>query len=128
MDQLRDRVKAETGEEPVLTGMAWTVPGELTFYCRGRPVAYSFGFALGERRSQYDLWRPNPVADAQAFRGRSFLYIGDDVPAVADAFDRLEPPVRVVHAEEGVPVAVWTVWVCHGYRGFPEHPDRPTRY
>lgn len=119
LDLLRDRVKRETGREPVLAGMVWTTPGELAFYCRGHPEAYSFGLALADRHSQYDLWRPNPVADAQVFRGRPFLYVGDEIPEAAEVFDRVEPPVRVVHAEEGVPVAVWTVWVGHGFRGFP---------
>jgi 4-amino-4-deoxy-L-arabinose transferase-like glycosyltransferase len=119
LDRLRERVNRETGAEPVLAGMVWTTPGELAFYCRGHPEAYSFGLALADRHSQYDLWRPNPVADAQAFRGRSFLYIGDEIPEAAEVFDRVEPPVRVVHQENGVPVAVWKVWIGHGFRGFP---------
>ena len=106
--------------------MVWTTPGELSFYCRGHPEAYSLGLALADRHSQYDLWRPNPLADAQAFRGRTFLYVGEEIPDAADVFDRVEPPVRVVHAEDGVPVAVWTVWVGHGFRGFPRaRPGRP---
>lgn len=118
VDQLRARVRAETGQEPVLAGMVWTIPGELSFYCGGHPEAYSFGLALADRHSQYDMWRPNPVADAQAFRGRPFLYIGDEIPNAADVFDRVEPPVRVVHTEAGVPVATWTIWVAYGFRGF----------
>ena len=85
--------------------MTWTIPGELAFYCDGHPPAYSLGLALADRHSQYDLWRPDPVADAQAFRGRTFVYVGDVIPVAA--FDRIEPPARVVHAESGVPVAVW---------------------
>ena len=118
LDSLRTRVKNETGEEPVLAGMIWTIPGELSFYCRDHPEAFSFGLALADRHSQYDLWRPNPVADAQAFRGRTFLYVGEIIPA-AELFDRVEPPRRVLHAEDGVPAAVWTIWVGHGFRGFP---------
>lgn len=127
VDRIRDRVKGETGNGPVLAGMVWTIPGELSFYCRGHPEAYSFGPALADRHSQYDLWRPNPVADAQAFRGRSFVYVGDEIPRAEEVFERVEPPVRVVHAENGVPVAVWTVWVCHGFRGFPPR-QAPTGY
>ncbi|MDB5306002.1 MAG: hypothetical protein JWO38_204 [Gemmataceae bacterium] len=127
VDQIRDRVECETGRDPVLAGMLWTTPGELSFYCRGHPEAYSFGLVLGDRHSQYDLWRPNPAADAQVFRGRSFVYIGDEIPAAGDAFDRVEPPVKVVHSEDGVPVAVWTVWVGHGFRGFSGPSRRPGR-
>jgi 4-amino-4-deoxy-L-arabinose transferase-like glycosyltransferase len=119
LDTLCDRVRRETGQEPVLAAMVWTTPGELAFYCRGHPEAYSFGLALADRHSQYDLWRPNPLADAQAFHGRPFLYVGEKIPEAADVFERVEPPIRVVHEEGGVPVAVWTVWVGHGFRGFP---------
>jgi 4-amino-4-deoxy-L-arabinose transferase-like glycosyltransferase len=128
LDRVRERVERDTGREPVLAGMRWHVPGELSFYCRGRPEAYSFGPALEDRHSQYDLWRPNPTADAQAFRGRSFVYVGEAIPAADRVFDRVEPPIRVVHAEDGVPVSAWTVWVGHGFRGFPEgyRVTRPT--
>jgi len=128
LDRVRDRVKHETGAEPVLAGVRWHIPGELAFYGRGRPEAYSFGPALEDRHSQYDLWHPNPTADAQAFRGRSFVYVGEEIPAADGVFDRVEPPFRVVHAEYGVPVSAWTVWVGHGFRGFPEgyRLTRPT--
>jgi len=119
IDRVRDRVKGDTGTDPALAGMLWTTPGELAFYCRDHPPAYSFGLALADRHSQYDVWRPNPVADAQEFRGRSFVYVGDEIPNAAAVFDRVEPPIRVVHTEDGVPVAAWTVWVGHGFRGFP---------
>ncbi len=128
LDRVRDRVERETGADPVLAGVRWHLPGELAFYCRGRPEAYSFGPALEDRHSQYDLWRPNPTADAQAFRGRSFVYVGDEIPAADRVFERVEPPFQVVHTELGAPVSVWTVWVGHGFRGFPEgyRLTRPT--
>ncbi|MBN9520873.1 glycosyltransferase family 39 protein [bacterium] len=128
VDRVRERVERETGRDPVLAATRWTTPGELSFYCRGRPEAYSFGPALEDRSSQYDLWRPNPTADAQAFRGRTFIYVGEAIPAADRVFDRVEAPFRVVHAEQGIPVSVWTVWVMHGFRGFPEgyRLTRPT--
>ena len=104
------------GEEPLLGAMAWTVPGELGFYCENHPQAYSFGAAVGDRFSQYDLWRPNPVSDAQAFAGRTFVYVGDEPPP--GVFDRVEFACRVTHSECGVPLATWSIWVCTGYRGF----------
>lgn len=124
VDRVRDRLRRDTGQEPVLAGMLWTMPGELAFYCRGHPEAYSFGLALADRHTQYDLWRPNPVLDAQAFQGRSFVYVGEEIPAAASVFDRVEPPVRVTHQEDGVPVAVWTIWVGHGFRSLPDRKLR----
>ena len=125
VDVVRDRVRSETGEEPLVAGTVWNVPGALGVYCKGHPETYSFGLAMADRHSQYDMWHPNPVADAQAFRGRTFVFVGDGLPADAGVFERVEPPTIVVYREEGVPVAVWWVWVGHGFRGFPEKPPVP---
>jgi 4-amino-4-deoxy-L-arabinose transferase-like glycosyltransferase len=114
IDRLRD-----VNPNAILAGMTWTIPGELSFHCTGHPEAYSFGPALADRRSQYDLWRPNPVSDPEALHGRTFLYVGDEIPEFGEVFDRVEEPIRVTHVESGVPLARWTVWVCHGFRGFP---------
>ncbi len=124
-----DRVRGElrgAGVEPVLAGSGWTYPGEVAFYCAGHPIVYSVGPALGDRHSQYDLWRPNPIADAQAFLGRTFVVVGVWSPALRQAFDEVEAPREVVHREGGRPVAGWSVTVCRGFRGFPGHAA--TRY
>ena len=116
-----DRVRAElcdAGTEPVLAGASWTLPGLLGVYCDGHPTAYSFGPALGDRRSQYDFWRPNPVWDPGTFRGRTFVLVGDVSPAVFKAFAAVDVPRVVRYCEGGQPVAVWTVTVCRGFRGF----------
>ena len=124
IDRIRDRVRRGSGHDPALAGMLWTLPGELSFYCRDHPPAYSFGSALADRHSQYDCWRPNPVADPELFRGRTFLYVGEAIPNFDEVFDRVEAPMYVTHFEAGIPIARWTVWVCNGYRGFPERRTR----
>ncbi len=116
-----DEARKAAGDEAVVATMAWNVPGELGFYCSGHPTVYTFAPAVGDRFSQYDLWRPNPVADAQAFRGRTFVYVGDRLPD--GVFERLEFVRRVTHTGGGVPVASWQVWVGRGYRGF-DHAER----
>jgi hypothetical protein len=118
------RVRGETKQAPALAGMLWTIPGELSFYCERRPEVYSFGSALADRHSQYDIWRPNPVDDPERFRGRTFIYVGDPIPNAEQVFERVEPPIRFTHREAGIPVASWTIWVCHGYRGFPKRETR----
>jgi hypothetical protein len=120
VDELREQVRAEEGVDPALAGMTWTIPGELAFYCRGYPTVCTFGPALADRYSQYDVWRPNPVADAQVFRGRTFVYVGDLTPELQQAFDRADPPVEVVASDGGTPVADWRVRVLRGFRGFPD--------
>jgi len=124
VDAIRARVRAQTGQDPLLAGMVWTIPGELSFYCEGHPEAYSFGLALADRHSQYDLWRPNPVADAQVFEGRTFLYVGEEIPGMTDVFDRVEAPIRVEYAQDGQVLAAWTIWIGHGFRGFREISHR----
>ena len=128
VDSVREGVFAETGEQPLIAGMTWTVPGELGFYCRGNPRVYSFGLALADRFSQYDLWRPNPVLDAQDFGGRTFVYIGEALPE--GAFDRMEPVRTVTPTRDGVPVASWKIWIGRGFRGFGPLAERghPLRY
>jgi len=119
VDRLRERVAAESGAGPVLAGTYWSIPGQLGFSCSGHPSAYAIGIPnCSDRHSQYDFWRPNPVSDAQDFLGRSFVIVGEIGPGVALAFERVEPRIRVVHAENGIPLQEWTIWVCHGFRGF----------
>ncbi|AWM37320.1 hypothetical protein GobsT_47250 [Gemmata obscuriglobus] len=120
VDAIRDRVRDETGQDPLVAGTVWNLPGALGVYCKGHPETYSFGLAMADRHSQYDVWRPNPIADAQEFRGRTFVFVGDGLPADTTVFERLELAKIVTYREEGVPVSVWWVWVGHGFRGFPE--------
>jgi len=108
------------GEEPVLAAVYWTVPGELAFYCRDHPMVYCLGPVRGERLSQYDLWRPNPVWDAESFRGRTFLIVGELTEAVRAGFELLGPSREVRSCEGGQPIAVWTLTVGYGFRGFPD--------
>ena len=63
------------------------------------------------------------------FRGRTFVIVGDVGPNLRTGFDHVDPGVRVLHAENGVPIASWTVWVCRGFHGFT-HPaaDGTSRY
>src|SRR5205807_422639 len=76
VDRELDRLRA-AGDDPLLAAVYWTVPGELAFYCRDHPTVYCFGPVRGERLSQYDLWRPNPVWDPEQFRGRTVLIVGE---------------------------------------------------
>jgi hypothetical protein len=103
--------------DPVLAGTGWSTPGLLGFYCAGHPTVYSLGLAIGGRQSQYDLWRPNPLADADCFIGCTFVIVTAGPFDLGNAFERVETHT-VTHKENGRPVAGWVVMVCHGYRGF----------
>jgi hypothetical protein len=117
-----DRIRAELrgeGVEPSLAASSWTLPGELGFYCEGQPRVYSLGLALGDRWSQYDLWRPNPLQDAEQFADRTFIFVGSIDVRLGQAFACVEPPHQIVYSEQGQPIASWTVTVCRGFHGFP---------
>ena len=119
VDSVRARIARENGRDAVLAGTYWTIPGHLGFSCAGHPEVYTVGIPnRTDRHSQYDFWRPNPVADAQVFHGRTFVIVGEIGSHLLTAFDRVENPMRVVHTENGIPMDAWTIWVCHGFRGF----------
>lgn len=117
VDRLRAELRA-TGTEALLAAGSWAIPGELGFYCDGHPVVYSFGLAVGDRWSQYDLWRPNPLWEPETFLGRSFTFVGEPSAALNEAFESVEGPRVIEYQERGQPIARWTVLVCRGYRGF----------
>jgi 4-amino-4-deoxy-L-arabinose transferase-like glycosyltransferase len=122
VDGIRKELR-EAGVEAVVAGASWSLPGELGFYCAGQPVVYSIGPPLGDRRSQYDLWRPNPVNDPDIFRGRTFIVVGATDRALEGAFERLDPPRVLTYREAGQPVASWIITVGHGFRGFRDVPQ-----
>jgi hypothetical protein len=109
----------EQGEEPVLAGGIWSLPGEIGFYCRGQPHVYSLGRPLGDRHSQYDLWHPNPVSEPERYLSKTFVVIGSVTEKLQAGFDQVEPTRVVTYTENGQIIAVWTITVARGYRGFP---------
>jgi hypothetical protein len=127
VDHIRAELQAE-GVEPLIAASSWTLPGELGFYCEGQPRVYSLGLALGDRWSQYDLWRPNPLADAEDFIGRTFVFVGRVDDRLGRAFERVELSREVVYTEHGQPIASWTVTICRGFRGFPAQAGHSKTY
>jgi hypothetical protein len=108
-------------------GSSWTLPGELGFYCEGHPAVYSLGLAVGDRWSQYDLWRPNPILDPEAFRGRTFILVsstgGYELSSeLFDEFDKVEDERDVEYRERHHIVACWRVRVYHGFKGSIDLP------
>jgi 4-amino-4-deoxy-L-arabinose transferase-like glycosyltransferase len=117
VDRHRRALEAEH-VEPIIAATGWNLPGLIGFYCEGHPAVYSLGPALGDRRSQYDFWRPNPISDTSQFLGKTFLVIAPMCSDLHGAFDQIEQ-YPVIHFDSGQPVAGWVVLVCRGFRGFP---------
>lgn len=117
VDRTRTELKGR-GVEPMLATERWTQAAELGFYCEDHPTIYCLGVVLGDRDSQYDRWRPNPIADEADFRGRTFLLVGMELDRLQQAFDSYEPTRVVSYHENGQLIAEWTIVVAHGFRGF----------
>lgn len=115
VDEIREQLRLQ-GIEPVLAAGRWNLPGELAFYCRGQPTVYCLGSSMGDRHSQYDFWRPNPLADAATFAGKTFILVDCPEEASRLMFDEIEPPLGVVHREGGEPIAQWTITTAYRYR------------
>jgi 4-amino-4-deoxy-L-arabinose transferase-like glycosyltransferase len=119
-----DRLRRELGGDVVLVANSWTIPGELGFYCDGHPQAFTIGPAYGDRYSQYDVWRPNPLADPSAFTGRTFIVIGAGPDTLRPGFGVTEPCRAVEYTEHGQPIATWHITTARDYHGFPSPPPR----
>lgn len=117
IDRLRTELNEE-GVDAVLTGSSWNLPGEIGFYCQGQPVVYCLGPVLGDRHSQYDFWRPNPVSDGADFIGRTFILVGDPTPQVRQAFAKVDRPRQVMHRVGGQVITQWNLTVLRDFRGF----------
>jgi Dolichyl-phosphate-mannose-protein mannosyltransferase len=116
VDRCRSQLGTE-GIEPVLAATSWTLPGELGFYCAGHPAVYSLGLAVGDRHSQYDLWRPNPVSDPDVFTGRTFVVVGELPASFHQCFESIDPVQTVEYLVNGRPLARWRFVVCRGFKG-----------
>jgi len=117
IDRLRENISSTTGRDPVLAGGSWNVPGEIGFYCKGHPQAYSIGLVNGDRHSQYDLWL-NPIDNPQEFLGKDFLVIGIVSPKARKAFESVEELPSYYYYENGQPISVWQFQYCKGFKGF----------
>jgi hypothetical protein len=117
VDRVRAEEEAATGEEPVLAGSTWALPGMLGAYCRDHPRVYCLGSGQGERLSQYDMWK-NPIDQWQdeEFHGKTFIVVGVVSERLRSAFERheLKEPVIVYVADQ--PVAAHSIWVLRGYK------------
>lgn len=117
VDRLQAEITAKTGAEPLLVGGSWNVPGELGFYCKGHPQAYSIGLVNGDRHSQYDLWT-NPIDHPEKFLGRDFLVVGFVSPNARKAFESVEELPPYWYRENGHPISIWHLHYCKGFKGF----------
>jgi hypothetical protein len=117
VDHVRQELQAHQ-EEAILVGTGWSMPGLIGFYCADHPVVYSVGLAFGDRRSQYDFWRPNPIWDVEQFKGRTLVVVSSSPLNLDPVFGSVETHRLVTHTETGQPLAEWMIYVGRDYKGF----------
>ncbi len=124
------------GRDPFIMADDYQVASEIAFYCPGQPVVYCLQAALGDRQSQYDLWRPNPIRDPDVFRGRPCVYVGALRPELIGQVQSGQAALVEARLEEtveyrvgGVLVRIWPVYTVKEYQGLPpEFDGKLTRY
>lgn len=126
VERLRQAMRQE-GYEPVLAGTSWNLPGIVAFYLPDQPTVYHLGPAAGQRRSQYEIWRPQPTTDPEAFRGRAFLIVGPTPPAFDAAFEKLDRLAPLTVGPPGQEVATHFLTLAWGFRGFAPVTNATTR-
>jgi 4-amino-4-deoxy-L-arabinose transferase-like glycosyltransferase len=119
VDHYRAEIRESEQKEPVLVADRWNYAGEIGFFAQGQPKVLCVGRATGDRYSQYDLWRPNPIDDAQEFLGQTFILVGEPKEEYPSAFEQLDPPIKLEYREHGELVATWFISIGRGYKGFP---------
>lgn len=115
-----------TGRAPFIITDDYQVASQIAMYCPGEPTTFCLQAALGDRQSQYDLWRPNPIRDPAAFRGRPCIYVGALKPELTGQVPSRHVALRgarlaetVTHRVRGHAVAVWAVYACDEFTGLP---------
>jgi len=116
------------GRDPFIVTDDYQTASQIAFYAPGGPTVYCLQAALGDRQSQYDLWRPNPWRDPDRFVGRPCIYVGARQPELFEptaAGHVALPAARLVrtveHAVEAwasrAVVQIWTIYVCESFGG-----------
>lgn len=122
------------GRDPFIVTDDYQTASEIAFYAPGQPTVYCLQAALGDRQSQYDLWRPNPLRDPDVFVGRPCIYVGARKPQLFggeasghEALPKARLARTVEHAAEGwgtrAVVQVWSIYVCETFAGLARDRD-----
>jgi 4-amino-4-deoxy-L-arabinose transferase-like glycosyltransferase len=126
------RLQAD-GADPFILADDYQLASEIAFYVPSHPTVYCAQSALGDRKSQYDIWT-NPIRDAQQFIGRPCIYVGQLKRELAGD-DRSPGPLpdlkkvlTVEHHVADLRYQLWSVFVCDRFAGFSKTSPHPERY
>lgn len=126
------RAEHASGRAPFIMADEYQTASQIAFYCPGQPTVYCVQSVLGNRQSQYDVWRPNPIVDGADFTGRPCVYVGArkaELFGAAGWSHVALPGARlartVEHRVRGHLMQVWPVYVCDAFAGLPPELCRP---
>lgn len=101
VDALREDLREETGQDPMVIAARYDIASQLAFYLEGRPTTYGAGKYVGRRPSQYDYWENTDLTDPELL-GRPAVMVLKPAEEwrAAFRFDSIEtvqqePPVHV---------------------------------
>jgi 4-amino-4-deoxy-L-arabinose transferase-like glycosyltransferase len=117
----------QQGEEPIVVATWYGLAAELAFYLPDQPRVYCISLASELRFSQYDLWRPNPLADPERFAGKTFLCVGPLSQSAQSGFASVQSGPAVVIQRNGYAIAREWIFVGQQFHGFPPS-DKPPSY
>ena len=124
IDKLADRVREETGEEPVYIAVHYGRASQLAFYLEGRPTTYAASSHFGDgRRTQYDVWPSTDLANpetADRLRGRNAILSNGSVADWLRIFERVEDAGILPHE----PKAGRHTLIGYGFTGVPDERPR----
>ena len=121
------------GREPFILTDDYQLASEIAFYCPSHPDVFCAQAALGDRRSQYDIWR-NPIRNAAEFVGRPCVYVGQLHPELAGddkhaaALPGLIKLTTITYEVHGLTYQVWSVYRCDSFAGFQPAASSGGRY
>jgi peptidoglycan/xylan/chitin deacetylase (PgdA/CDA1 family) len=88
--RLKDRLRRQTGLEPVVIAQHYGRASQLAFYLPGRPVVYCSSSRMAGRRTQYDYWPDTDLDDMAVLRGRPGVLLGATGEQWRHAFERVQ--------------------------------------
>jgi hypothetical protein len=113
--EVRDRLRAETGDEPVVLTHNHMLAGLLAYGLRDRCQVVS----VHAQAHQYDIWY-----DDSDVAGRPVIYVSSENsdsfrgrPEDFYVFEECKPEPELFIARHGITFNTVYIWVCRGYEG-----------
>lgn len=113
--KVREQVRSELGQEPLIIAKTYLPASQLAFYLPDHPTTYCAASYLGGRRTTYDFWDETDLTDPR-LQGRPAILVGREPEAWRKALVLGE-----VKQVESVPVPIFVAWDYQGVQPEARH-------